>query len=119
MTNNKSSYRFSLYLPVELEEKARQQAMSMGIIRNGIGNLSGYIRVLIVDDLRNKPELKTNITSNITDITLNRVNITFPRVLKNGVNDRAIELGFIRTVKGETLGNFTEYIMFLLYTNVF
>lgn len=114
-----SNYRFSLYLPEELEKKARQKAMSMGIIKGGVGNLSGYIRVLIVDDLHNKPDFKTNTIGTVKDATVNRVNITFPSVLREGVNDRAISLGFIRTVQGEVVGNITEYILYLLYSNLF
>lgn len=109
--------RFPLYLPVELEERSRKKAFTMGIIKGRVGNLSGYIRVLIADDLERRPPLETNIETVVTDATIDRVSITFPKTLENELNNRAKELGFVRVYQGETVGNISAYIMYLLNKN--
>lgn len=47
---SKAIKKNTIYLPVELQEKARERSLELGFIYGGKGNLSQYIRYLIALD---------------------------------------------------------------------
>lgn len=105
---NTTSYRMVLYIPVDLELKARKKAYDMGYVRANRGVLSNYIQLLVIDDIREGGELKK--VKNIDYGKMNRVNITLDPSLRESMVNRARELGFIKGGKGNVSG----YIRYLL-----
>ena len=106
----KNSYRVCMYLPVDLENNARDNALNMGMIKGGRGILSEYIQRLIYDDLMLRPEYEPleNIYTNSPEI--NKINITLDKETQVQAKDRAKELGFIRAGGG----NLSSYIKYLI-----
>lgn len=113
MSNNKkydNIYRVSMYLPNDLEDKARNKAFDIGMVKGGRGMLSAYIQKLIYDDLRLRPKYKNVTASGMVDAITKRVNITLDRDFQQIAQERAKELGFVK----DNVGNVSGYIRYLL-----
>lgn len=107
----KRNYRITFYVSVELEKKAREKAYALGLIKDGKGIVGSYITMLIMKDLKEKP----NYNADNKDYgDRKRIKVLFPEELMDEVRARAKELGFIRN----NAGNVSEYINYLLYMNL-
>lgn len=103
-----------LYLPNELEEKARTNAEKIGLIKDDKGILSSYISLLINNDLKNKEILDKKITEigNIkyNESKQNRVSIYLTIEQQKLARKRALELGYVWGSRG----NLSRYIKLLI-----
>lgn len=105
---------FQLYLPIELEKKARDNAKKVGLVKDDEGILSGYISLLINNDLKNKQIVNKKIAK-INDIKYseseqNRVSVYLTKEQQELARDRAIELGYVWGGRG----NLSRYIKLLI-----
>lgn len=117
-SNKRNIYNYksvTITLPIELEEKAKENAKSRGFIKGGEGVLSPYIVYLMDRDLENKELLfrklrdvkdldfssKYNQKKNVLYLTLEQ---------QEKARERALELGFIHGAKG----NISQYVRFLI-----
>lgn len=103
-----------LYLPEELEKKARTNAEKIGLIKGDEGILSSYISLLINNDLKNKQIVNKKIAK-INDIKYseseqNRVSVYLTKEQQELARDRAIELGYVWGGRG----NLSRYIKLLI-----
>lgn len=103
-----------LYLSNELEEKARDNAVKVGLIKYDDGILSSYVSLLINNDLKNKEILDKKIAE-IGDIKYseskqNRVSIYLSKEQQKLARKRALELGYVWGGRG----NLSRYIKLLI-----
>lgn len=119
--NQKKIYELNkteVYLPVKLQNKARKNAEKLGMYKNNKGNLSGYIGLLINNDLKNSNILNYKIINNKVDTSTNygkskRTRIFLTEEQQKEGRKRAYELGLIRN--GE--GNLSAYVRLLIIFN--
>ncbi|MCQ4924907.1 hypothetical protein NE686_17530 [Tissierella carlieri] len=107
----KGRYKINLFISVDLDRKARDRAVSLGLTKAGKGLIGKYITMLIMTDLKEKPKY------DIKEIDYGkrkRLSIPFPVERMDEVKMRAEELGFVW--QGEA--NVSEYINFLLSQNL-
>lgn len=107
----KTAYDINFYISTKLEEKARDKAYSIGLIRGGKGIVAQLIYMYIIDDLKNKHQYSFE---EIDYGDRKRIKVRFPIELMDDVKERAASLGFIRNREG----NVSEYINFILYKNL-
>lgn len=108
---------FQLYLPIELEKKARDNAKKVGLVKDDEGILSGYISFLINKDLKDKTIIDRKIEE-IEEIDgilyekskQKKVSIYLTKEQQVLARKRALELGFIWGDKG----NLSRYIKLLI-----
>lgn len=105
---------FQLYLPIELEKKARDNAKKVGLVKNDEGILSGYISFLINKDLKDKTIIDRKIEE-VDDILYDKskqkkVSVYLTKEQQVLARKRALELGFIWGDKG----NLSRYIKLLI-----
>lgn len=110
MDNNNTSYRIAVVLPVDLEEKARDNAYKLGMIKGGQGILSSYIQMLIIQDLNELSSMDMSKASGMRSAKLKRVNITIEPEFREKAQERAMQLGFVHGGKG----NISSYIRYLI-----
>lgn len=108
LKNKSNKFRFAI--PIDLENKAKEKAFKLGLIKAGEGILSSYVSILIINDLKNRLPLDVNINNGIKSAETKLVNIRIDLELKERARERAKELGFIRA--GD--GNISAYIKYLL-----
>lgn len=108
--NDANKYRYTMKLPVELEDGSRKRAYNLGFIIGNRGALSGYIQLLIHNDLLERLPLDTNDIISLEQGDIKRLNITIDKEYIEKADERARELGFIW---GQG-GNISRYVQYLL-----
>lgn len=103
-----------IYIPIDLEKKARKDAKNIGLIKDDDGNLSSYVNLLINNDLKNTQIINKKMAKG-RDIEYNtseqkRISIYLEKNLQKHAKERALELGLIWG--GE--GNLSQYIKLLI-----
>lgn len=100
--------RIQLYIPEDMKLKIEDKAAKLGVEIGRKGNVSGYIRLLIVNDLDTMSPVKINL--NVSDDVegfkgpSSRVNVTIDEDLLEQARERAKSLGFIWGGKGNLSG---------------
>lgn len=108
--DTKGKQKFSMVLPVELEMSSRKAAYNLGFVYRDTGNLSGYVQLLIINDIKEKPLLDLSNNIDMRQDENKRVNISIDKDIIVKAEQRAEDLGF---VWGES-GNVSMYIKYLL-----
>jgi hypothetical protein len=102
--------KLNIFIPLELEKKARDNAYNLGMARDGVGTVGPYILKLIREDLNEKNELDTSNIKGVDYTKTKRISLNFPKSYKDEVDRRAERLGFVWGGKG----NISMYIRYLL-----
>lgn len=107
------THRAELLLPEDMEKEVRANASGIGLNYGRKGNVSGYIRLLIINDIKTMEPLNLSNTKQFKGETT-RIHYTIDKDLYEKAQDRALELGFIRGGKGNVSG----YIKYLISLDV-